>query len=305
MKSYHLLIILSLILICVTVCTGQNEKEKESLYAQLNRAVIRLEHFEVVHQEKATAPIRRIKPDGTAFFVLSEKKLYVVSARHVVEKKYDLHARVQCRNRKTLKNEVFLLELPRTKWVYHDNVGDAETSFVDVAVMKIPFIKDHSIKYFRYEPKDSNDHDKNQLPLEDPEPPQPILVFGFPSNIGFKLLEQIPMGRSGIISMRTGKKFLKIDSKKFVEEQCCIIDASMFPGNSGSPVMNQRSIFNSKPRLLGLLIASNAALDFGIIEPISRIRETLDLARDKPKSGHWKRIPKTRVQPVNELDAKK
>jgi len=305
MKSYHLLIVLSIILICVTVCAGQNEKEKESLYAQLNRAVIRLEHFEVVHQEKATAPIIRIDADGTAFFIRSMNALYVVSARHVVEKKYDLHARVQCRNKKTKENEVFLLELPRTEWVYHDNVGDAETRFVDVAVKKIPFIKDHSIKCFRYEPKDSNDHDKNQLPLEDPDPPQPILVFGFPEDVGFRLLEQKPLGRLGIISMKTGKKFLKLDSKKFAEERCCLIDASMFPGNSGSPVMNQPRITDSKARLLGLVIATNTRLDFGIIEPVSRIRETLDLARDKPKSGHWKRNPKTRVQSVNVLDARK
>lgn len=297
--------LVSLILICVSVCAGRDEKEKESFYAQLNRSVIRLEHNEKTHREKASEILIKNVPDGTAFFIRSVNSLYVVSARHVVEKPYDLHARVQCRNRKTLKNVVFLLELPRTKWVYHNNIGDVDTRFVDVAVMKIPLIKEHSIKYFRYELKDSNDYDKNQLPLEDPEPPQPILVFGFPSNIGFKLLEQIPMGRSGIISMRTGKKFLKIDSKKFAEERCCIIDASMFPGNSGSPVMNQRSIFGLKPRLLGLVIATSDKLDFGIIEPASRIRETLDLARDKSVSGHWKLISKSKVIPVNETDSNK
>ena len=305
MKSSELLFLLSIVLVCVSLCAGRDEKEKESFYAQLSRAIIRLEHFEKTQRKKSAQILVKNVSDGTAFFIGSVNSLYVVTARHVVEKPYDLHARVQCRNRKTLKNEVFLLELPRHKWVYHNNIGDEDTRFVDVAVMKIPLIKEHSINCFRYELKDSNDYDKNQLPLGDPEPPQPILVFGFPRKIGFTLLEQIPIGRSGIISMRTGKKFLKIDSNKFVEERCCIIDASMFPGNSGSPVMNQQRIFDLKPRLLGLVIAANDKLDFGIIEPVSRIRETLDLARDKSVSGHWKLILKTKVNPVHETDTNK
>lgn len=304
MKCSHLFLIAILMFCCTTGFTGEeNEKEKEHLYAQLNRAVIRLEHIEIVHRENATAPVIQNIPDGTAFFVMSGNWLYIVSARHVVEQAYDLHARVQARNDKTKETEVILLELPRTAWVYHDNVGDVNTRFVDVAVMKIPWIKDYSIRGFRYEPKDSNDHDENQLPLEDPWPPSPILVFGFPADIGFQLLEQNPLCRLGVISMRTEKNFIKMDAKKFAEERCCLIDARMFPGNSGSPVMNQLSITDLKPKLLGLVIAVNDALDFGVIEPVSRIRETLDLARGKSQSGRWKLISETKAQPVAKLDS--
>ena len=303
MKSCHLILLVALTFPGMTGFAGEKEKEEEALYAQLNRAVIRLEHVEVVHQEKAAAPIVRNVPDGTAFFVTSGNELYVVSARHVVEKPYDLHARVQSKDRKTGQIEVILLELPRNGWVYHDNFGDADTRFVDVAVMKIPWIKSRSIKHFRYESKGSKDKDKNQLPFEDPEPPRPILVFGFPGDVGFQLLGQKPLGRLGVISMKTGKEFLKFDAKKFAEERCCLIDARMFPGNSGSPVMNQPRLGDSKPKLLGLVIASNTSLDFGVIEPVSRIRETLDLASDKSKLGHWKPIPKTKPRPVSEPDA--
>jgi len=302
MKCCQLLLLVALMFSCVTGYAGENKKKTESFYSQLNRAIIRLEHVEVVQREREAEPIVRNIADGTAFFVTESKQLYVISSRHVVEKPYDLHSRVQCRNKKTQQNEVILLELPRTAWIYHDNVGDANTYFVDVAVMKIPWIDDRSIKSFRYESKGSKDKDKNQLPFEDPEPPHPILVFGFPADVGFQLLEQMPLGRLGIISMRTEKKFLKINAKKLAEEKCCLIDARMFPGNSGSPVINQPRLTDSKPRLLGLVIASNKALDFGVIEPVSRIRETLDLARDKSKSGHWKLIPIAKVEPSTEAD---
>lgn len=207
-----------------------------------------------------------------------------------MEKPYDLHARVQSKNQKTGKFEVILLKLPRDKWIYHDNSGDEDTRFVDVAAIKIHWIKDRSIKYFRYEPEGSKYQDKNQLPLEDPEPPRPILVFGFPADVGFQLLEQKPLARLGVVSMKTGKEFLKLNGTKFAEERCCLIDARMFPGNSGSPVMNQPRLTDSKPKLLGLVIAANNTLDFGVIEPVSRIREVLDLIRDRPKSGKWKTI---------------
>lgn len=288
MKPYSQFIMFLLILLPLSVYA--DEKDKESLYVQLSRAVIRLEHDEVINQENADANIARTVPDGTAFFVHGGNERYIVTARHVVEKPHDLHARVQCRNKETGKEEVILLELPRKAWIYHNNNGDEDTRFVDVAVMKIPTMQ--GIKAFRYELKDSNEGDKNQLPFEDPEPPHPILVFGFPTNVGFQLFEQKPLGRLGIVSMKTEKEFLRLEDGKFAEERCCLIDARMFRSNSGSPVMNQIRLGDSKPQLLGLVIAINNSLDFGVIEPVSRIRETLDMAKSQPASGHWKHILK-------------
>ncbi len=62
----------------------------------------------------------------------------------------------------------------------------------------------------------------------------------------------------------------------------------MFSGNSGSPVMSQFTLANKGPRLLGLAGAADTSLDFGVIEPASRIRETIDIAKTKPVSGVWK-----------------
>lgn len=274
------------------VASTARGEEEEPLYQQLCRAVIRLEHLEVLQQEGATNVVRRAVPDGTGFFVASSNELYLVSARHVVEKPHDLHARVECKNQKTKELEIIKLELPRDHWVFHPQAGDKDTHPVDVAVIKLQLIKDRSIKYFRYEPKGSAEESRNQLPDEDAQPPQPILVFGFPADIGFTLLEQRPMGRFGIVSMTTGKEFLKLENGKFAESRSCFLDAPMFPGNSGSPVMNQLSITDSKPRLLGLVMATNNSLSYGIMEPASRIRETIEDARSKQAAGRWSVIPK-------------
>ena len=282
--------------ILLPLCLAGAE-EKEDLYSQLNRAVIRLEHFEAIRQEGSSSVITHNKPDGTAFFVQSGGSLFVVSARHVAEQQYDLHARVECINMVTGEKEVILLKLPRNRWIFHSDNGDKDTHFVDVAAMRIRWIRDRTIKHFTYEPPDTKNQDKNQLPLEDPVPPRRILVFGFPLDIGFQLLEQRPFGRLGIIAMRTGKKFLKMNIKgadKFAEERCYVIDAKAFPGNSGSPVLNEPSLTDSKLQLLGLLSGVNPNMGFAVVEPVSRIREVLDLARDQKDEEieYWSLIDK-------------
>ncbi len=275
----YLVIIFSIIPKC-----WANENEKEGLYSQLCRAIIRLEHIENVEKEGSETPVPELKPNGTAFFVQYEEKLFVVSARHVVEKPYDLQARVECLNRISNKKESLLLKLKKEDWEFHPEVVDEDTHNVDVAVMGIKWIKDRSIKHFSYYKESSDKASKNHFPENDPVPPRSILVFGFPLDIGFKLAIQRPFGRSGIISMQTGKKFLKINRSgvnKFAEERCYVIDAEIFPGNSGSPITNQTSFSDPKLKLLGLISAANFKLDFAIVEPVSRIRETIEIAKDK------------------------
>ncbi len=290
-------IIAAILLVGCLVSNVASTNEKEGLYSQLSRGVIRLEHWEDVRQEGSSKVIRQNKSNGTAFFVKSGGHLFVVSARHVVEQAYDLHARVECLNENSGKKEVILLKLPRKRWVYHPVNSNKDTHYVDVAAIKIRWIKDRTIKHFTYELPDSKTKDKNQLPSEDPVPPRKILVFGFPVKIGFELQEQRPFGRSGIIAMRTGEKFLKMKTNgkiKFAEEKCYLIDAKVFPGNSGSPILNQKSLTDSKLQLLGLLVGSNPSMDFGVVEPVSRIREVLDKAKQQKAKEieYWSLIKK-------------
>jgi hypothetical protein len=261
------------------------QDEKESFYSKSNRVIIRLEHSEKTLFEGTGKVKEQDKPDGTAFFVQADEELYVVTARHVVEKGYDLHAKVRSIDLKTGNIEVVLLNLPRERWVNHPWQGDGETRYVDLAAMKINWMADHQIMTFLYAVDGVQAVKGNQLPMKDPEPPQPVLVFGFPAEIGFELTEQRPLGRLGIVSMVAGSRFLKMGGK-FVDERACLVDIEAFPGNSGSPVINQFNLATDPQiRLLGLLIGTNTRRHYAIIEPVSRIRETLDLARKQSVDG--------------------
>lgn len=281
--AFFILILLFIIEISFICLAEAQTEKKEDFYSQLCRGIIRLEHNEEIKEKSSNKITNITRPDGTAFFVRSGDDLFVVTARHVVEKEYDLHARVQCKNRITGDNEVILLKLKRDKWVFHPEDESIDTNYVDVAVMKIGWIPDRGIKHFRYELPNTEEANQNQLPFEDPLPPDSILVFGFPLDIGFKLSEQKPLGRLGIVSMVTGNKFLKINNK-FAEEKAMIIDAKMFPGNSGSPIIIQLSLLQPEIKLLGLVIAMNENMDYGVIEPVSRIRETIETAKEGPKN---------------------
>jgi hypothetical protein len=263
---------------------GKSE-EKESFYSKSNRLILRLEHIEKTAAEGPGRAKEKIKSDGTAFFVQWADELYVITARHVTERGYELRAKVRTKDLRTGAIKVASLNLPPKRWVYHPNQGDKDTRSVDVAAMKINWLEDHQVMTFLYEMEGQKEGKGNQLSLQDPEPPQPVLVFGFPSEIGFELTEQRPMGRVGIVSMVAGNKFLKMEGK-YVAERACLIDIGAFPGNSGSPVINQFSL-PGEPRikLLGVLIGTNPKRRYAVMEPVSRVRETLEIARSQPLEG--------------------
>ena len=277
-------LLLTLLLGLCLVPGPAEAKEEEDLYSQISRAVIRLER--TVRAPKKGSPgefEKKLVSHGTAFFVSRENTLFVVSARHIADWPGDLSARVEWLNEETGEREIVLLRLPKSRWVFHSNEGDEDTHPVDVAAMRIPWIQDRGVTFFRYDLPGSENEDETQLPMADPSPPRAILVFGFPMHIGFEMLRQRPFVRSGIIGMRTGKKFLRLDNGvtlKFVEERCVLIDAEVFGGNSGSPMTNQTSLHDPKFQLLGLVIGTDKALNYSIVEPVSRIREVLEQAKN-------------------------
>jgi hypothetical protein len=276
---------ISLIFLLVGGLREGEGEEKESFYSKSNRLILRLEHVEKAAPESAGRFKEHSKSDGTAFFVQWADELYVVTARHVTERGYELRAKVRIKDLKTGTIKVALLSLPTKRWVYHPNQGDKDTRSVDVAAMKINWLEDHQVMTFLYEMEGQKEGRGNQLSLQDPEPPQPILVFGFPSEIGFELTEQRPMGRVGIVSMVAGNKFMKMEGK-YMAERACLIDIGAFPGNSGSPVINQFSLQGEPQiKLLGVLIGTNPKRRYAVMEPVSRVRETLEIARSQSLGG--------------------
>ncbi|HXZ37843.1 MAG TPA: hypothetical protein VEL68_17605, partial [Thermodesulfobacteriota bacterium] len=94
---------------------GEGE-EKESFYSKSNRLIIRLEHVEKAAAEGPGKVKEQNKSDGTAFFVQWADELYVVTARHVTEKGYDLRATVRIKDLRTGAIKVAFLNLPRKHW---------------------------------------------------------------------------------------------------------------------------------------------------------------------------------------------
>ena len=276
---YLLTTVLTLLVLRLPLSSPFFQEQQESFYAQSARCVIRLEHKEEVKKEGQTNPTTQRVWDGTGFFVQTAEALYVVTASHVAKKDYDLHARVPVLLPVTGKVQVMELRLPRERWVHHPQVGSASTRGVDVAVMRIPQLPIGQLVVLQYCPQNCPEKAFNQLD-KDPEPPLQVMVFGFPLDIGLQLKEPRPMGRQGIVALRADEEFIQVEGK-FAERRAFLVDAKIFPGNSGSPIVAIPPL-SDRVHLVGLVIAANPNLDFAVAEPVSRIRETVDRAKNEP-----------------------
>ena len=259
---------------------------QDMVYERFSRAIIKLKHDERVHLPDSNKIKTNVIPDGTAFLLYSRNDLFVVSARHVVDKSYDLYAKVQAKNSETGVIKYFLLKLPRHSWVYHPDQGNENTHYVDVAVMKIGLLPGHELFTFQYSPQWGNTVDftshKQRTPI-------PVLICGFSGDKGFRLSQARPLSRLGIIpAFKDNSKSFKISNGKFVENKAFLIDAEISEGNSGSPVFQPAPplFFRNDMRIIGLVIGADESMGFAIVEPASRIGETLDLAGKRSGKDH-------------------
>ncbi|MCD4715144.1 MAG: serine protease [Desulfobacterales bacterium] len=251
------------------------------VYDKFSRAIIKLKHDERVHLLSSNKLKTNVIPDGTAFLLSKKNDLFVVSARHVVDKNYDLYANVKAKDSETGVIKDLLLKLPRHSWVYHPDQGNENTHYVDVAVMKISLLPGHELVAFEYSPQWGNTVDytshKQRTPL-------PVLICGFSGNKGFRLSQARPISTLGIIpAFKDNSKSFKIKNGKFVENKAFLIDAEISGGNSGSPVFQPAPplFFRNDMRIIGLVIGADESMDLAIVEPASRIWETLDLAEKR------------------------
>jgi len=241
-------------------------KQQDMVYDKFSRAIIKLKHDERVHLLSSNNFKTNVIPDGTAFLLSKRNDLFVVSARHVVDKNYDLYANVKAKDSETGVIKDLLLKLPRHSWVYHPDQGNENTHYVDVAVMKINLLPGHELVAFQYSSQWVNTVDftshKQKTPL-------PVLICGFSGDKGFRLSQARPDSKS-----------FKIRNGKFVEDKAFLIDAEISGGNSGSPVFQPAPplFFRNDMRIIGLVIGADESMGLAVVEPASRIGETLDLA---------------------------
>lgn len=279
------LIICWVLAISLLTCGGTNAESDstQTQYDAISRAVVRLEHTDTVvraGQEKVTSVP---KSDGTGFVTYYNQNLYLVTARHVVDKPYDLRTRVTVERMDNNELEVVELRIPKEAWVYHPKGETPKLNYVDVAAVKLSLKKERIIKIIP----------TSLIEGRDPLPPELIIVYGYPGDVGFEQTKQKPIARGGTVASEAGDKF-KNKQGKFFNEQTFLLDVLMFPGNSGSPVF-RRTNFDASNEIIGIVTSANERLDFAICEPVSRIRETLDYAAKKRiprnKSPTWHLLP--------------
>ena len=170
--------------------------------------------------------------------------------------------------------------------MYHPDQGNEDTHYVDVAVMKISLLAGHELFTFQYSPQWENTVD---FPSHEQKTPTPVLICGFSGDTGFRISEARPLSRLGIIpAFKDYSKSFKISNGKFVENKAFLIDAEISGGNSGSPVFQPSHplLFRNDMRIIGLIIGADESMGLAIVEPASRIGETLDLARKQSGIAH-------------------
>jgi S1-C subfamily serine protease len=261
---------------------------EESLYQQFSRAIVRLEEPDK-HRSLGTGFFVHQKADGDTYFL--------VTARHVVDPRVDLRARVPTQRIDDGKTDVVELRIPKDAWVYHP-AGERTVEFrgkseklgaVDVAVAKIPPLQDRRVRAVSYCSGVCPEGVAQQFLDGDALPPAQVLVWGFPGNLGFLLTEQRPMARLGVIAMVAEEPFVRTENE-LRDERVLLIDAPSFGGNSGGPVFTYPRA--GPMRLAGLISAMNRSLAYAIAEPVSRIAEALQTAHESTErnAASWEEM---------------
>ena len=304
LKFFSTILILFFISFFTCDVFANSKKDKESLYDQLTRGVVRIEEHQSICTPGRDWSYERNVPVGTAFFVHDKYKdvsnFYIVTARHVVEKKADLFARVRINSK---SNEYVVLLLPRKLWVFNPSRIKRGSIPVDVAVMRIRPTK--FIKSFLFCEddevceKDSNDKQPKNQVSESPNVMDRAIFFGFPGgDVAKESLE--PFARAGVVAYTAFNPGVRIDGKLVPNDSIYYIDSPSFPGNSGGPVLREPQPLRGGVLLWGLITGGNkVGRDYAIVTRPEKILETIKHARQAAKineKGWQKHLPKLPVK---------
>lgn len=319
-------IVVFTITLCVTglmsaiiLVAAEKEEPKESFYSQMIRAVVRLEEHQSICTPGREWAVEKDIPVGSAFFVRDRlsaeggketNRYFIVTARHVVEHRADLFARVQIG---AGKSETAVLILPRSLWVFHPFPVAQGHLPIDVAVMQIPstsFLKAFLHCSATDNPAGCGVNEAKKTPLKNQvgEPPAAMdraVFFGFPGgDVAAKAVD--PFVRSGIVAYTAANPDLRIDGHQLTDDAVFLVDAPAFPGNSGGPLIREQLPLTGGVALWGLVTAGNMmGRDYAIITSVKRIREAIVHARERATLNHqaWqKESPRLPLKCIRLLD---
>ena len=271
------------------------EDTKESFYQQIGHAVIRLEE----HQNNCVPgrdwSVERNVTIGTGFFVQDRlrgsankdvSRLFLVTARHVVENRADIFARVATGES---RRDAVVLLLPRKLGVFHPRPNPEGKLPIDVAVMRVEY-RDF-MKAFLHCTEEENpegcgeSESTGKPPLNQLNKPPSVMeraiFFGVPeSDITKEALE--PFARAGVVAYTERNAEFRIGDRLAADPDMYLVDAPSFGGNSGGPVLREPLPLRDGVELWGLVTGGHVGgRDYTTITSVTRIRETLIHARSR------------------------
>ena len=271
------------------------EDTKESFYQQIGHAVIRLEEHHSNCVPGRDWSVERNVTIGTGFFVQDRlrgsankdvSRLFLVTARHVVENRADIFARVATGES---RRDAAVLLLPRKLWVFHPRPNPEGKLPIDVAVMRVEY-RDF-MKAFLHCTEEENpegcgeSESTGKPPLNQLNKPPSVMeraiFFGFPgSDITNEALE--PFARAGVVAYTERNAEFRIGDRLAADPDMYLVDAPSFGGNSGGPVLREPLPLRDGVELWGLVTGGHVGgRDYTTITSVTRIRETLIHARSR------------------------
>jgi hypothetical protein len=242
-------------------------------------------------------------PFGSGFLVSWKNDLFIVTARHVVEADNDLIGIVRVKNKKNDCIERYKIKLQKGCWIFHPEEGNNNTHYVDVAIMKINWLEGFEIKTFDYDKDFLDEKILNDVLINRGiEKPYLLNVYWWTTDIGDTRLDPSrPISIPTDLSMKAHKLSLKKNNTIInFEENAIFCRGDAYHGNSGGPVIDMMPWDKPKRKLLGLVIATDIdnfvnwkgskPAGLIVIEPITRIKEVLYIARDYKnnfKNDNW------------------
>ncbi len=195
-------------------------------------------------------------------------QIYLVTAKHVVSDRENLKVRL---NPSTAGAAGQQFEIPskpvpgHTTWFFHPDPA------IDVAAVRIDFnnlaTAGFAVNYFA---QDEHTIRRTQMPAEEIAAGDGVFVLGFPMNLAGQQRNYVIV-RQGVIARIS--EMIDHASPSFM------IDAFVFPGNSGGPVVLRPDIgsiegtkSHSKAALIGLVIQSRSYIDIAVSPQTKRAR---------------------------------
>jgi S1-C subfamily serine protease len=197
-----------------------------------------------------------------------EYQIYLVTARHVVKDRQNLKVRLNPSAPGTAGEQFEIPSNPaagQTTWFFHPN------SAVDVAAVSVNFDSvsknGFAVNYFA---QDEHTIHRAQMPQEEIAAGDGIFVLGFPMNLAGQQRNYVIVRQGAIARI---SEMIDNASPNFM------IDAFVFPGNSGGPVVLRPEIVSiqgtkshSKAALMGLVIQSRLYVDNAVSQQTGHAR---------------------------------